>query len=367
MSTDSNGAARRVMNAFGEESRIPYLNIDEGDVGVLLGFPILSLFLAEVLGLQSLAVPLIAAGFGFGAALIFVTPDHLSASQWLHTLVRYAKRPQITYNVSNRGQTETTRNEGGLANYTPFTPDERTQDLTNIERAWPGTSAIQRQDGVMEAFIEVHPGNMDFAMSGNWASLQHAASEFANKELDFPLKFHTTTRSFPVEKVIARTEERLQDDDVKSNPVFEELLREYRDRRPEEMDGTQQLHYYLGVEVNQLEVYDRFQYERTPAEKLTTIPFIGILFTPFVTRREDFSDAELRAKMFERLDERLSTVRSEFIQQADEWSARRLSTVELFVLCMDFWNGEEYDVDDASHVVREQPLVGEPTRREDET
>jgi len=73
------------------------------------------------------------------------------------------------------------RNEGGLANYTPFKPDERTQDLTNIKRAWPGAGAIQRTDGTMEAFIEIDPGNMDFAMSDDWAQLQNAGEDFANK------------------------------------------------------------------------------------------------------------------------------------------------------------------------------------------
>ena len=44
MSTDSDAAARRIMNQFGEESRIPYLNIDEGDVGVLIAVPIIAHF-----------------------------------------------------------------------------------------------------------------------------------------------------------------------------------------------------------------------------------------------------------------------------------------------------------------------------------
>jgi len=38
MSLDPDAAARRIMNQFGEESHIPYLNIEEGDVGVLIAF-----------------------------------------------------------------------------------------------------------------------------------------------------------------------------------------------------------------------------------------------------------------------------------------------------------------------------------------
>jgi len=146
---------------------------------------------------------------------------------------------------------ETERNEGGLANYTPFKPDERTQDLTNVKRAWPGAGAIQRADGTMEAFIEIDPGNMDFAMSDDWAQLQEAGEEFANKELDSKLKLHATTRSFPVEQITETIEERLNDEDVKQNPIFRELLEEYRETRPKEMRdrGIQQVRYYIGVEV----------------------------------------------------------------------------------------------------------------------
>ena len=359
------------MNQFGEESRIPYLNIEEGDVGVLIAFPVLGLFIAGFVGIESLALPLITAGLGFGVAVIYVSPDHLNAWTWTKDVYRYVKRPQITFSApeeAESGTNETARNEGGLANYTPFKPDERTQELTNVKRAWPGAGAIQRADGAMEAFIEINPGNMDFAMSDDWAQLQEAGEEFANKELDSKLKFHATTRSFPVEQITETIEERLNDEDVKQNPIFRELLEEYRETRPKEMRdrGIQQVRYYIGVQVSPLEVYDRYRDEGTPAEKLTQFPVIGFLFNPFVTRREDLTDVERRAQMFEKLDSRVNGVRAEFIQQASSWSARRLSTVELFVLNMDFWNGREHDYDEAERIVREQPIIGH-SRREDET
>jgi len=74
-----------------------------------------------------------------------------------------------------------------------------------------GAGAIQRADGTMEAFIEIDPDNMDFAMSDDWASFQDAGEEFANKELDSKLKLHATTRSFPVEQITENIEDRLND------------------------------------------------------------------------------------------------------------------------------------------------------------
>jgi len=369
MSADQDAAARRIMDQFGEESRIPYLNIEEGDVGMLIAFPIIGLFIAGLTGIESLALPFVAGGLGFGVAVIYVSPTHLNAWTWTKDVYRYLKRPQITFSAPadvDTSTNESERNEGGLANYTPFKPDERTQDLTNIKRAWPGAGAIQREDGSMEAFIEIDPANMDFAMSDDWAQLQDAGEEFANKELDSKLKLHATTRSFPVEQITETIEDRLTDEDVTENPIFRELLEEYRETRPKEMRdrGIQQVRYYIGVEVSPIEVYDRFRDEGTPAEKLTQSPVIGFLFNPFVTRREDLTDVERRAQMFEKLDSRVNDVRSELIQQASGWSARRLSTVELFVLNMDFWNGREHDYDEAERVVRDQSIIGH-SRRED--
>jgi len=126
----------------------------------------------------------------------------------------------------------------------------------------------------MEAFIEINPGNMDFAMSNDWAQLQKAGEDFANKELDSKLKFHATTRSFPVDQITETIEERLSDEDVTANPIFRELLEEYRETRPREMRdrGIQQMRYYLGVEVTPLEVYDRFRDEGDARRETDEVP-----------------------------------------------------------------------------------------------
>ncbi|MFC6615982.1 hypothetical protein ACFQAS_15460 [Halopenitus salinus] len=370
MTTDQDEAARRIMDQFGEASRIPYLNIEEGDIGVIVGLPIVGLFFASFSGLNSLALPLMTGGLGIGVAIVFMTPSHLNAWTWITDVYRYLKRPTHTFAAPadpDSETNETERSRGGLANYTPFKPDERTQDLTNVKRAWPGAGAIQRADGTMEAFIEIDPGNMDFAMASDWAKLHETGEGFANKELDSKIKLHTTTRSFPVDRITENIEARLNDEDVAANPALQELLEEYREKRPQEMRdrGIQQHRYYLGVQARPLEVYNRSKDEGTPAEKLTDFPVIGFLFTPFVTRREDLSEAERRAKMFEKLDTRVNEVRSEFIQQASGWSARRLSTVELFMLNMDFWNGHEHEYDEAGLAVRNQPIVGQSQRRTD--
>jgi len=259
MSADQDAAARRIMDQFGEESRIPYLNIEEGDVGMLIAFPIIGLFIAGLTGIESLAPPVRRWRAWLCVAVIYVSPTHLNAWTWTKDVYRYLKRPQVTFSAPADADTSTNeseRNEGGLANYTPFQPDERTQDLTNIKRAWPGAGAIQREDGAMEAFIEIDPANMDFAMSDDWAQLQTLAKSS-------PTKSWTRNSNSTPQPVHFRWSRSLRPSRIDSltkmsqNPIFKELLEEYRETRPKEMRdrGIQQVRYYIGVEVSPIEVY----------------------------------------------------------------------------------------------------------------
>lgn len=214
----------------------------------------------------------------------------------------------------------------------------------------------------MEAFLELRPANMDFAMSGDWQAIQETAQEFANTELDFRLTVHATTRSFPVERLVDRLEGRLADPDVHGNEVFQDLIEEYREQRPADLAESNQLHYYLGVEVDRHEVYNRFNREKTPGERLMDFPLLGPLLSPFLTRTEDLTETELREAMFAVLDDRIRTVESELIEKVAGWSTRRLTTVELFTLAMEYWNGEELDTERVGRLLNQEPVVGRRPR-----
>jgi len=345
------------MNELGEESRIPILNAEEGDIGVLLGFPLAGIFAGNLIGLGFLVLPLAAFGFALGTAVVYATPSELTAWSWLQDVFRfYAKRPRVTRSDSPESDHPTT--EGGLIQYTPFTVDECTQDLTNIERAWAGAGAIERTDGTMEAFLELQPGNMDFAMSGDWQAIQETGREFANTELDSRLTFHATTRPFPVERLVERMEDRLTDTDVRDNEVFHDLIEEYREQRPAELAESNRIHYYLGIEVDRFEVYNRFDREKTPSERLTEFPVIGFLFNPFITRKEDLTEAGFHDAMIDVLDGRLQRIESELTETVEGWSTRRLTTAELFTLCLEFWNGAEPDSRRGDVPLDETPPTG---------
>lgn len=349
------------MDRIGEDTRIPVVNVREGDVGVLLGFPLGGLLVGSLAGIESLAIGLLVAGSTVGVAVVYAAPPHLTAWDWLANVARYVLlRPRITH--SYRPANESPSTEGGVARYAPFAVEESTQELTGIEQAWPGVHAIERTDGTMVAFLELDPANMDFAMADDWAAVQETAAEFANNDLEFPLTLHATTQSFPVERLVRQLDDRLTDDDVSANPVFGELITEYRNHRPADLSDTQQLHFYLGIEVDRIEVYQRYDVEPTPGERITEFPLVGALFTPFMTRREELDDTEVRQAMVDKLDARIETVRTELVDNLSGWTSRRLTTVELFVLVAEFWNGEELGDEDPERLVRTQPALNRQPR-----
>jgi hypothetical protein len=115
-------------------------------------------------------------------------------------------------------------------------------------------------------------------------------------------------------------------------------LEEYRDQRPRELAGRQELDYYLGVSVDHLDIYTQYEQEPTPtpSEKLSRVHLVGILFTPFLTRRARYEEDEVREAMFERLDTRLRTVEREFVEKVSGWTSERLDGVQLLSLVAGF-------------------------------
>lgn len=364
MSQDTNPAQRRVMNQLGEENKLPIVNVHEEDIGVLFGLPLAGLLIGSTLGVEFLSIGLLLLGFTAGVAIVYAAPSDRTALQWLSDVGRYVlKRPRVTHNYRTAAENPST--EGGTVEYTPFDVNESTQELTEIKRAWPGAHAIERADGTMEAYVELKPSNMDFAMSNDWAAVQEAAETFANNEIDFPVSLYVTTRSFPVEEIISQLESRLYDDDVRENPVFGELIEEYRERRPSELTDVQECHYYLGVEADRMEIYRRYETEKTPIERLAEFPVIGFLFNPFVAGRIELEEAQIRTTLFEKLDDRVRTVRSEFVDDMTGWSSRRLTTTELFYLTIEFWNGDEQSEEDAGRLIRTGTVLNRQAREDD--
>jgi hypothetical protein len=123
--------------------------------------------------------------------------DHQMAYKREDVLCFALLQPRITRSHALDGRAS----EGARLGWTPFVLDETTVDLTGINRIWTADEhetvrpfgVVQWSDGVVQAFVEVNPSNMDFTMSGDWATVHAIAEHFVNTGVDFPLTFHATT------------------------------------------------------------------------------------------------------------------------------------------------------------------------------
>lgn len=149
-----------------------------------------------------------------------------------------------------------------------------------------------------------------------------------------------------------------------ANPALADLIEEYRERRPVALAEIRKYRYYDGVTVSPLDIYSQYDLDRTPGEKLAEIPFVGWLFRPFVERRAQRTAFQRRSVMFEALDNRPRTVRTQLVENVSGWSATRLSTLEVFLLAAEFWNAEEFDREHADRLLRTNGALGHSDRGE---
>lgn len=357
------------MNRIGRIDRVPYLGVSWGDMYVPLGLSGGVLVVGSFAGIRGGGIwALVVGAVAGGWLLVRASPGHIPTWTWMQDMWTYLLRPAQTYSTSADAD-PSVKTEGGLANKTPFVPrsDERTEDYVGVERAWPGAGAILRPDGRMEAMIEIEPTNMDFAMPAEWRQLQQHCRQFANETLPTmgEFKLHATTHPFDVDDLVDRLDGRLHDDDVRERPVIRDLIREYRNRRPEAMAerGTNRIRFYVVVTVAPSEVSTAYLGEKTPLEKLAETPLLGLLFSPFVTRTADLPRHERHEAMFETLEERTRAATTGLVQDAPGWSARRLSTLEMVALGARFWNGDDDGFREVEQVVRETPAM-QQTREE---
>jgi len=351
-------AERYTVDRIGEQSTIPYFGVRSSDVWVIAGTTFTATVFASIggLGWGSLVVGFLT--LTLGLYLFYVTPPHTPISSWVANMWRYVKRPGVTYSAAADSDSEE-RNEGGAANKTPFTPDERTEDLTGIRRAWVGDAAVLRRDARLEGAIEINAGNMDFAPAPKWRDLKEIGQEFVNKHTHSELKLHITTQEFGLESLTDRLEQRLEDPEIQSRSTLAALLEEYRERRPRQMadEGLQQHRIFLMVTVNPREIEDSHTGESTPAEKTAQIPLIGRLLGRVpgteAGQSQTLSDLEQHNQMVEKLDKRLETIREELVRGEPKWSATRVSTIELFQLEAGFWNGRQVDENAIDKTLRE--------------
>lgn len=286
-------------------------------------------------------------GGAAGGVLVYIKPDNMNIITAGRIALEYELAPDIIYNAGTNAKV---KNEGGLRNMTPFKPQERAQDLTNIRLAFPEEGAILSADGRMERLIEIEGSNMDFSDAGVWAKRQDVGQEFANRHVKDRVKLHITTRDFDFDAIADRLQQRFDDNDIKNAPTANAVLEEYYEKRPKEMEerGTQEAKSYLMLSVSGDDVSSGYGDEQTPAEKLSTVPGVGLLLDIIfdiknTTNQNDISE---RKKMIDELNQLTKKAKDDLISETPGYSHREVSTVESMVLYSNFFNDRNVNPED---------------------
>lgn len=351
------------MDKIGVTDTVPYFGWEYADAYAPAGFGLAGLLTTVILfdGLLIFAGAPI--GIFLGGLALHASPSHVDTITWLKDISGYLSRPNRIYSASAYAGSEA-RNEGGFQNLTPFKPDTRTEDLTGIERAWPGAQAILRSDELVEGIIELYPPNMDFFDPDEWGAIQRACKQFANEELSTyeEGKLHMTTEPFEIESLQHQLEDRLHDAEVRERPVFREMIRELKTHRPEQLqeDGTQRIRVFYVVSVSPWEAQTKYEGEATPEEKLSSVPIVGPIVRALsdedLSANNSQSDQERHQEMIEELHDRMHAFETQLISELDDYDSRRLSTIEQFALGTRFWNGNKEAYNDIEGLVRTQPV-----------
>jgi len=293
-------------------------------------------------------------GLIVGAVAVYVTPDYLTASEWVSTYFHHLRRPTESEHV--RYDFGSAREQRDFPESRFYELDERTQELTDVERVHVDRDAVERFDNAFVGAVRVEPANMALATDRRWRDNVAAFADFFNNSVEWAVQLYSTTTEFPVDDYLRRRERRLDDDDVAGNPVFRRLIEEWLDWYPRELEarGTNIREHYVVVPVRRDEVRSA-DGGGGVLDSLADVPVVGGVFGA-LSSRDGMTEEEVRARALDELDERLRMVENEGIQNLDGCRAHRAETDELVRLLSEFWEGESADHVDGA-VVRESPVV----------
>jgi hypothetical protein len=265
-------------------------------------------------------LPLTALAIAFGALIVYLTPAHLTTTQWLELMIGFQSRA------------------------TQIPADDALQQ-THVLDIHPVEGLIERADGAFVGCIQVVPPPMALATDAEWRQKADGFQEFLNTAVDFPIQVYSTTQPFPVDEYLAHYESRRTDPDVRSNPRLATLIDEYVEWYRTELGRRRMTirDHYVIVTVRPTEV----QFDRESlSEKLTAVPVLGVFIQAVLAPRRDTE----RAAMFDTIDDRIQVI-ERGLRGIDGCDARQIDATEAAELLASFWEGEQVRYDDPTRVL----------------
>lgn len=347
--------ARFTLDALTEPNEVPILGLAASDFWAITAPAAAGILLTALLRLGLAGVALTVFLMIAGGVLVYVAPGYLNVKEWLHTVWYYTKQPIEVNNIASPGKAS----DDSLLEQAQAT--HSTSEFTKVRRFYQETKAVERTDGRLAGAIKIEPPNMDFATPDDWVRVMAACEEWANKSLepDFEIQLYVTTRSFPIEDYIENLQQRLGDEDVRENPVFEAMIQETIQQRPQQIKdaGTELPHFYMIVDVGEGDIANPAGGDKSPLQKLADVPILGIPVELFTSLRGGVTERKQRAQMGTQLERKLQRIESNLIQGIEGYESRRVPVHEWAAMLRHFWEGEEPEFSADDQQIRTQPAV----------
>jgi hypothetical protein len=287
-----------------------------------------------------------------GVVVAVTSPEHMKSTDWLLHHLSHLFRPSTVHNLALNG--EYPHREQPQAPDHPVTQSlsasQRTQDLLRIDRVFPSyeryPGVIEQRDGTLIGLVKVQPANLTLATAGQWRNATSNLASFCNT-LDYKTVLYHTNRQFDVERFLQPYRQRRGDDDLRAEPVLEEVHEAFLQWYPEQhlQGGTTISEHYIVVGVAEDEV------RRSAPEPSGMIDQLGEkpIFNRFTEDNDTIREAVQRGRQREELFVRLEQVAGG-IQDVPDVDSEIVDAEEHAELVSRAWTREEMDVDLQDHI-----------------
>jgi hypothetical protein len=262
-------------------------------------------------------------------------PPYCDIVDWTRANWKYLRRPSKFTSAAHAHVATSSKVRAAIET------SDTTRDLTEIERFYPPHGVFRRQDGSYAMMLKYSPPNLDFSSGEKYLELMSQIGDAYNKNIDFDLSLHMTSRPVEVEDYFDRLDSRLDDEDVDTNDIFKAILTEMRGHREEMLSSrnTETMHFYFMVTVDENEVKYKLSGDDSATER-------SRLFGLFSWARSQNVDEDIEArkqrKLKKKLDDKAETLSRAFNSEATgQSSVERVSVMEAAAVFENFWTGND--------------------------
>lgn len=296
---------------------------------------------------------------GWGC-IIYVLPDWISPAEFLTYSYDYIMTPNEYDHIEHNFDSARDHTHESPARF--WHTDTRAQDIHRVDQFPHEADVVERRDGAFVGAIEVTSSNMSLAGNEKWAANVDAFEDFLEHSLDFDFTIYAPTRRFQKAAYVNRQRDRLQDPDVRENPVLEAMCADYADWLDVKLGGssTATRQSYILVPVKPREVR-YLEDEETVQQNLAELPFVGRVVRR-VLGDDSPDESVIRERQIEAVADRLDRFRKQCINDLDGCTAQRITGGDLAELIYSHWDGEEF-AGDMDELLRRYPIItaDEPT------